>query len=86
MLEEDSLNLPAPEPLPCRSVWTPYVFISRSVSTPYVFIDRSVPTPDVFIGRSVPTPNLFFGDEAFTLQPNFMKPFPRKIMDLCTRI
>ena len=45
MLEKGSLNLPAPEPLPGRSVRTPYVFI---------------------------------GDDAFTLQPNFMKPFSRK--------
>ena len=27
MLEEDTLNLPAPEPLPGRSVPTPYLFI-----------------------------------------------------------
>ena len=53
MLEEDSLNLPAPEPLP---------------------------------GRSVPTPYVFIGDDAFALQPNLMKPFPRKNLDLFTRI
>ena len=49
MLEEGSLNLPAPEPLP---------------------------------GRSVPTPYVFIGDDAFALQPNFMKPFSRKNLDL----
>ena len=53
MLEEGSLNLPAPEPLP---------------------------------GRSVPTPYVFIGDNGFTLQPNFMKPFLRKNLDLFTRI
>ena len=53
MLEKGSLNLPAPEPLPGRSVRTPYVFI---------------------------------GDDAFTLQPNFMKPFSRKNLDLLTKI
>ena len=64
MLEEGTLNLPAPEPLPGRSVPTTYVFIgddafplqpnfmklfSRSVLTPYVFISRSVPTPYVCV-------------------------------------
>ena len=45
MLEEGSSNLPALEPLP---------------------------------GRSVPTPYVFTGDDAFALQPNFLKPFSRK--------
>ena len=53
MLEEGSLNLPAPEPLPDRSVLTL---------------------------------NVFNGDDAFALQPNFMKPFSRKNLDLFTRI
>ena len=53
MLEKGSLNLPAPEPLPGRSVRTPYVFI---------------------------------GDDAFTLQPDFMKPFSQKNLDLLTKI
>ena len=53
MLEEDSLNLPAPEPLP---------------------------------GRSVPIHYVFIGDDAFALKPNLMKPFPRKNLDLFTRI
>ena len=53
MLEEGLLNLSAPEPLPVRSIPTPYVFI---------------------------------GHDAFALQPNFMKPFSRKNLDLFTRI
>ena len=36
--EDGSLNLPAPEPLPGRSVPTLYVFIGRSVPIPYLFI------------------------------------------------
>ena len=33
MLEEGSLNLPAPEPLPGRSVPTPYVIIGDDLFT-----------------------------------------------------
>ena len=29
-----------------------------------------------------PVPYVFVGDDAFALQPNFMKTFPRKTLDL----
>ena len=53
MLEEGSLNLPASEPLP---------------------------------GKSVPSPYVLIGDDAFALQPNFMKQFSLENLDLFTRI
>ena len=62
------------------------VFIGRSVPTPYVFIGISVRTPYLFIGRKVLTPYVFIGDDGYALQPNFMKPFSRKNLDLFTRI
>ena len=37
--------------------------------------------PEPLPGRSLPT-----GDVAFALQPNLMKPFSRKYLDLLTRI
>ena len=79
-------SVPTPYVFTGRSVPTSNVFIGRSVPTPYLFIGISVPTPYLLIGRSVPAPCVFIGDDGFALQPNFMKPFLRKNLDLFGRI
>ena len=46
----------------------------------------NLPALESLPGRSVPTPYVFIGDDAFALQPNFLKPFSQKNLDLFTRI
>ena len=46
----------------------------------------NLPALEPSLGRSVLTPYVFIGDDSFALQPNFMKPFSQKNLDLFTRI
>ena len=48
--------------------------------------ELDLPPPKTLPSRSQNVPYVFIGDDAFALQPNFMKPYAKKDLDHFTRI
>jgi hypothetical protein len=57
------------------------VFSKSSFGKAFISGDLNVSPMRNIPGTSVRTPLYLVGDEAFTLKPNFMRPFPRRELD-----